>query len=64
MLVLARKEGERVLIDGGRIAVEVVRIGPNAVRLGFTTPDGMSINREEIQKLVDAKAKGDCTDAK
>ena len=34
MLVLSRKVGERVLV-GDKVVVTVVRIGPNAVRLGI-----------------------------
>ena len=62
MLVLSRKEDERVLIDGGRIIVQVVRIGPNSVKIGFTAPNGVSIHREEIQERVDAEQKGESDD--
>ncbi|RMG36329.1 MAG: carbon storage regulator [Planctomycetota bacterium] len=47
MLVLSRKVGERVLI-GDQIAVTVVRIGPNAVRLGIEAPKELNIVREEL----------------
>lgn len=51
MLVLSRKIGERVLI-GGDVVVTVVRIGPNAVRLGISAPDYMNIVREEIVDVL------------
>lgn len=47
MLVLSRKIGERVLV-GDQIQITVVRIGPNAVRLGIEAPKDMNIVREEL----------------
>lgn len=47
MLVLSRKPGERILI-GDEIAVTVVRIGPNNVRIGIEAPRSMNIVREEL----------------
>lgn len=47
MLVLSRKLGERILI-GDQVAVTIVRIGPNAVRVGIDAPKEMNIVREEI----------------
>jgi len=47
MLVLSRKVGERILV-GDDIIVAVVRIGPNAVRLGITATEGVNIVREEL----------------
>ena len=47
MLVLSRKVGERVLV-GDNVVITVVRIGPNAVRLGIEAPKEMNIVREEL----------------
>jgi carbon storage regulator len=47
MLVLRRKQGEEVAI-GGNIRLTVVAIRGNRVRLGFTAPPNMSIQREEL----------------
>jgi carbon storage regulator len=47
MLVLSRKPGQRVLI-GDDVAVTVVRIGPNTVRLGIDAPRNKNIVREEL----------------
>ena len=55
MMVLSRKVGGRILI-GGNIVMTVIRIGPNAVRLGIEAPKDMNIVREE---LVDPDA-DDC----
>jgi carbon storage regulator len=59
ILVLSRKTSERILI-GDEIAITIVRIGPNSVRIGIEAPKTMSIVREELKKeLVDA-LKHDC----
>lgn len=47
MLVLSRKSGERILI-GDKVAITIVRIGPNTVRLGIDAPRDMNIVREEL----------------
>jgi carbon storage regulator len=49
MLVLSRKNGQRVWI-GGSICVEVLEVGPGRVKLGFSAPPNMDIRREEIRK--------------
>ena len=47
MLVLGRKENERLIIDG-KIVVTVVRASNGTVRLGIDAPAHISIQREEI----------------
>jgi carbon storage regulator len=47
MLVLSRKLGERIVIDGN-IVVTVVKIDRNQVRLGIDAPKDVSVYREEI----------------
>ena len=47
MLVLSRKTSERILI-GDDIAITIVRIGPNSVRIGIEAPKTMNIVREEL----------------
>lgn len=50
ILVLSRKEGERIVIDGPCV-IEVVRIGPpiyGTVRLGITAGKEVTILREEV----------------
>jgi carbon storage regulator len=53
MLVLSRKPGERILI-GDDVAVTIVRIGPNTVRLGIDAPRDMNIVREELCQRAEA----------
>ena len=47
MLVLSRKNGECVRI-GGSIEVKVLETGGGKVKLGFTAPLNVSIQRNEI----------------
>ena len=47
MLVLTRKAGERIVIDGS-IVVEVLQIQANRVRVGIQAPSGVTILREEL----------------
>jgi carbon storage regulator len=53
MLVLSRKTSERILI-GDNIAIMVVRIGAESVRIGIEAPKTLNIVREELKpELVD-----------
>lgn len=56
MLVLTRGKGEKVLIDNGKVIVEVVEIRNNRVRLGFTCPTDMPVHREEVYETMKAQA--------
>lgn len=47
MLVLSRKQGERIVIDGG-IVLTVVKIDRKNVRLGIEAPPDVAVFREEI----------------
>jgi len=47
MLVLTRREGERIAL-GEDIIVTVVSIQGNKVRLGITAPDDVTIRRGEL----------------
>ena len=47
MLLLARKVGERILVDQNTW-IEVVGISGNQVKLGFVAPDEVDIVREEL----------------
>jgi carbon storage regulator len=48
MLVLSRRRGEEVVI-GDDIRLTVVAIRGNQVRLGFTAPPDVPIQREELR---------------
>jgi carbon storage regulator len=49
MLVLSRKVGEKVVIDGC-ITVTVLAVDGNKVRLGITAPPEVLIDREEVHR--------------
>jgi carbon storage regulator len=51
MLILARRQGERVVI-GDDILVTVMEVSASTVRLGIEAPRGVSIFREEIWLAV------------
>jgi carbon storage regulator len=52
MLILSRKAGERVVIDGG-IEVEILQVRGDRVKIGFVAPLSVTIHRKEIQEIVD-----------
>ncbi len=55
MLVLSRKVGEKLVIDGN-IIVEVVKIQGNRITLGIAAPADVKILRGELnQKQSEAK---------
>jgi len=47
MLVLSRKEGERIMV-GDNIAVVISRIAGNRVTIGIEAPENVSILRGEL----------------
>lgn len=49
MLVLSRRAGESIVIDGD-IQVQVVSIGGNKVRLGIVSPEHIVVDRAEIHR--------------
>ena len=49
MLVLSRRIGETVVIEGG-IRLTVVSITGNKVRLGINAPDGVRTDRLEVHE--------------
>ena len=57
MLVLSRKEGERIQI-ADTITLTVLSVRGGKVQLGFAAPSSVSIHREEVQRRVDAERVG------
>ena len=51
MLVLSRREGERIII-GADISVRVVSILGGRVKLGVAAPKNVPVNREEIELRI------------
>jgi len=51
MLVLSRKRGQSIVIDG-QIVVSVVDVGRGRVQIGVTAPREMPVYREELQQRL------------
>jgi carbon storage regulator CsrA len=51
MLVLSRKIGEEIVI-GDNIRVTVVAVRGNQVRLGFSAPEDVVIQRAELREFT------------
>ncbi len=54
MLVLLRKVGQAIVIDG-QFVVTVTKVRPNRVSLGITAPAGVPVHRKEIALRNSAK---------
>jgi carbon storage regulator len=54
MLVLSRKRGEQVVIDGPCV-VSLVEIRGDKVRLGFDADRSVKIDRREVRDLIVAQ---------
>jgi carbon storage regulator len=61
MLVLTRREGERIQI-GDNVCVTVVRIVGGGVRLGVEAPPEVSVLRAEVKQKIDREHKETSTD--
>lgn len=57
MLVLSRKVGEKLVIDGN-IIVEVVRIQGNRITLGIVAPTEVKVLRGELDPKQSQSRKG------
>ena len=58
MLVLSRRIGQTIIIDGD-IRITVLGVNGNQVRLGCDAPDDVIIDREEIHQRKLAEEKDD-----
>ncbi|MGE3954949.1 MAG: carbon storage regulator [Parachlamydiales bacterium] len=47
MLVLTRKRGEKIVIDG-RIEITVIKVNGNSISLGIEAPEEINICRGEL----------------
>lgn len=57
MLVLSRRQGERIVIDGD-IEVVVLASRGDRVRLGIIAPDNVPVHREEVARQIHANQPG------
>lgn len=51
MLVLSRKQGERIIVDDC-VEITVVELRGGKVRLGFCAPEHVAIHRKEIYERI------------
>jgi carbon storage regulator len=51
MLVLTRKPGEKIVVDGG-IVVTVLEVRGNKVRLGIEAPSDVTVHRGEVAQRI------------
>ena len=51
MLVLSRKLGESIVIDG-RIHVKIVRIEGEVIKIGIDAPDTVPVHRLEVYEEI------------
>jgi carbon storage regulator len=65
MLILSRKPGESIVIDG-RIVVKIMRLDGEIVKLGIEAPTEIPVHRQEVyieiqknnqEAMIDTKAK-------
>lgn len=54
MLVLARKLGEKIVVNGN-IEICVVELKKGVVRIGVAAPKSMPVHRAEVQAEIDAE---------
>jgi carbon storage regulator len=58
MLVLSRKLGERIVVPHSDLAVTVIAIKGNTVRLGISAPADIAVYREELWLELNAHPDG------
>jgi carbon storage regulator len=63
MLILSRKLGESIVIDG-RIHVTIVRVEGEVVKLGITAPSEVPVHRKEVYERDSAQQPAGVDEAK
>lgn len=56
MLVLSRKKGESIIIDGN-IEIKIIETDDGKVRIGIEAPKSIAIHRKEVFDLITAENK-------
>jgi carbon storage regulator len=51
MLILSRKPGESIVIDG-RITVKIVRLDGDTIKLGISAPLDIPVHRQEVYEEI------------
>jgi carbon storage regulator len=63
MLILSRKPGESIVIDG-RIIVKIVRLEGDIVKLGIEAPAEIPVHRQEVYAEIQKNNQEAMTDTK
>jgi carbon storage regulator len=63
MLVLSRKPGESIVIDG-RITVKIIRLDGDMVKLGIEAPREVPVHRQEVYDEIQRNNKEALTDGR
>jgi len=61
MLILSRKPGESIVIDG-RITVKIIRLEGDMVKLGIEAPREVPVHRQEVYDEIQANNREALTD--
>lgn len=60
MLVLSRRVGEEIVIDG-RVRLVVLGVKAGVIKLGFVAPSSVRVDRKELHdRIVSEQGDGDC----
>lgn len=63
MLILTRRVGETIIIGKNEIAVTVLGVKGNQVRIGVNAPKDTTVHREEIYQRIERENEGKSNDA-
>jgi carbon storage regulator len=58
MLVLTRKRGQAIVIDGGRVRVTILEARGGLVRLGIEAPRDVRVDRAELHDKFQGRRDG------
>lgn len=61
MLILSRKSGESIVIDG-RIIVKIMRLEGDVVKVGIDAPIEIPVHRQEVYEEIQKSNKESLTD--
>jgi carbon storage regulator len=63
MLILSRKPGESIVIDG-RIIIKIMRLEGDVVKVGIDAPLDIPVHRQEVYDEIQKSNKESLTDAR
>ncbi len=60
MLILSRKSGESIVIDG-RVHIKIVRVEGDVVKVGIEAPTDVPVHRKEVYEEIQKSNQGALT---